>query len=94
MHRERIKCISSAKTFPETSLAQKPTKSMTSPATLQGFAWTSADACWLPLLEIFDDHHLGTSMPLGGHPPHQLAAFVGGLYRGGVTTESHSHANC
>jgi hypothetical protein len=29
---------------------------------------------WLPLLVIFDDHHLGTSMPSGGHPPHQLAA--------------------
>ena len=28
---------------------------------------------WLPLLVIFDDHHLGTSMPSGGHPPHQLA---------------------
>jgi len=26
-----------------------------------------------PLLVIFDDHHLGTSMPSGGHPPHQLA---------------------
>jgi len=26
------------------------------------------------LLVIFDDHHFGTSMPLGGHPPHQLAA--------------------
>jgi len=24
------------------------------------------------LLVIFDDHHLGTSMPSGGHPPHQL----------------------
>ena len=23
---------------------------------------------------IFDDHRLGTSMPLGSHPPHQLAA--------------------
>jgi hypothetical protein len=23
---------------------------------------------------IFDDHHPGTSMPSGGHPPHQLAA--------------------
>ena len=23
---------------------------------------------------IFDDHHFGTSMPSGGHPPHQLAA--------------------
>ena len=22
---------------------------------------------------IFDDHHFGTSMPSGGHPPHQLA---------------------
>ena len=29
---------------------------------------------WLPLLVIFDDHHFGTSMPSGGHPPHQLAA--------------------
>src|SRR5258708_9176570 len=29
---------------------------------------------WLPLLVIFDDHHPGTSMPSGGHPPHQLAA--------------------
>jgi hypothetical protein len=28
---------------------------------------------WLLLLVIFDDHHLGTSMPSGGHPPHQLA---------------------
>src|ERR1700730_17735417 len=28
---------------------------------------------WLPLLVIFDDHHFGTSMPGGGHPPHQLA---------------------
>ena len=27
---------------------------------------------WLPLLVIFDDHHLGTSMPSGGHPHHQL----------------------
>ena len=33
---------------------------------------------WLPLLVIFDDHHPGTSMPSGGHPPHQLAAsFIG-----------------
>jgi hypothetical protein len=23
---------------------------------------------------IFDDHHLGTSMPSGRHPPHQLVA--------------------
>src|SRR5450759_4759787 len=29
---------------------------------------------WLPLLVIFDDHHFGTQMPSGGHPPHQLAA--------------------
>src|SRR5258708_16895003 len=29
---------------------------------------------WLLLLVIFDDHHLGTSMPPGSHPPHQLAA--------------------
>src|SRR3978361_2212601 len=28
---------------------------------------------WLPLLVIFDDHHSGTSMPSGSHPPHQLA---------------------
>src|SRR6185437_4741491 len=34
---------------------------------------------WLPLLVIFDDHHLGTSMPSGGHPPHQLAAYFGRL---------------
>ena len=27
---------------------------------------------WLPLLVIFDDHHFGTSMPSGGHPPHQF----------------------
>jgi KOW motif len=27
-----------------------------------------------PHVWIADDHHLGTSMPLGGHPPHQLAA--------------------
>src|ERR1700722_8202461 len=27
---------------------------------------------WLPFLVIFDDHHFGTSMPSGGHPPHQL----------------------
>src|ERR1700680_2365541 len=27
---------------------------------------------WLPLLVICDDHHLGTSMPSGGHPPHQF----------------------
>jgi hypothetical protein len=46
MHRECIKCISSAKTFPETNLLQKHTKSMTSPATLQGFAATSAGARW------------------------------------------------
>jgi hypothetical protein len=26
------------------------------------------------LLVIFDDHHPGTSMPSGDHPPHQLAA--------------------
>jgi hypothetical protein len=26
------------------------------------------------MLVIFDDHHPGTSMPSGGHPPHQLAA--------------------
>ena len=26
---------------------------------------------WLLLLVIFDDHHLGTSMPPGSHPPHQ-----------------------
>jgi hypothetical protein len=26
------------------------------------------------LLVIFDDHHLGTSMPSGGHPPHQLTS--------------------
>jgi hypothetical protein len=25
------------------------------------------------LLVIFDDHHSGTSMPSGSHPPHQLA---------------------
>ena len=31
---------------------------------------------WLPLLVISNDHHPGTSMPSGGHPPHQLAAFV------------------
>src|ERR1700686_576536 len=30
---------------------------------------------WLPLLVISNDHHPGTSMPSGGHPPHQLAAF-------------------
>jgi hypothetical protein len=30
---------------------------------------------WLPLLVIFDDHHFGTSMPSGGHPPHQLGHF-------------------
>jgi hypothetical protein len=62
-----------------------------------GFATAAAIAVAMIgpiLLEIFDDHHLGTSMPLGGHPPHQLAAFVGGLYRGGVMTESHSHATC
>src|ERR1700688_483018 len=29
---------------------------------------------WLPLLVISNDHHPGTSMPSGGHPPHQLAA--------------------
>jgi hypothetical protein len=29
---------------------------------------------WLPLLVISNDHHRGTSMPSGGHPPHQLAA--------------------
>jgi hypothetical protein len=28
---------------------------------------------WLPLL-ISNDHHPGTSMPSGGHPPHQLEA--------------------
>jgi hypothetical protein len=28
---------------------------------------------WLPLLVISNDHHPGTSMPSGGHPPHQLA---------------------
>jgi hypothetical protein len=27
------------------------------------------------LLVIFDDHHFGTSMPSGGHPPHQLGHF-------------------
>jgi predicted MFS family arabinose efflux permease len=26
------------------------------------------------LLVILDDHHLGTEMPPGGHPPRQLAA--------------------
>jgi hypothetical protein len=31
---------------------------------------------WLPLLVIFDDYHFGTSMPSGGHSPHQLAASV------------------
>src|SRR6202140_69929 len=29
---------------------------------------------WLPLLVISNDHHPGTSMPSGGHPPHQLVA--------------------
>jgi hypothetical protein len=43
------------------------------------FCEIKTDCCniahgWLPLLVIFDDHHLGTSMPLGGHPPQQLAA--------------------
>src|ERR1700704_804872 len=43
------------------------------------FCEIKTDCCniahgWLPLLVIFDDHHLGTSMPPGGHPPHQLAA--------------------
>src|SRR5436189_3059883 len=42
------------------------------------FCEIKTDCCniahgWLPLLVIFDDHHLGTSMPSGGHPPHQLA---------------------
>jgi hypothetical protein len=31
---------------------------------------------WLPLVVIFDDHHFGTSMPSGGHPPHQLAILL------------------
>ncbi|MGA8901228.1 hypothetical protein, partial [Bradyrhizobium sp.] len=31
------------------------------------------------MLVIFDDHHLGTSMPSGGHPRHQLAAYFGRL---------------
>src|SRR5437588_12536727 len=43
------------------------------------FCEIKTDCCniahgWRPLLVIFDDHHLGTSMPSGGHPPHQLAA--------------------
>ena len=43
------------------------------------FCQIKTDCCniahgWLPLLVIFDDHHPGTSMPSGGHPPHQLAA--------------------
>src|SRR5260221_14160187 len=43
------------------------------------FCEIKTDCCniahgWLPLLVIFDDHHLGTSMPSGGHPPHQLAS--------------------
>src|SRR5712664_3211404 len=43
------------------------------------FCEIKTDGCniahgWLPLLVIFDDHHLGTSMPSEGHPPHQLAA--------------------
>ena len=33
---------------------------------------------WLPLLVISNDHHPGTSMPSGGHPPHQLAASLVG----------------
>src|ERR1700687_3639288 len=37
---------------------------------------------WLPLLVISNDHHPGTSMPSGGHPPHQLAAsFIFGITR-------------
>ncbi len=27
---------------------------------------------WLPLMVTFDDHHSGTQMPSGGHPPHQF----------------------
>jgi hypothetical protein len=44
---------------------------------------------------IFDDHHSGTSMPSGGHPPHQLVA---SLYEkppdgeaDGVKGERHKH---
>ena len=27
---------------------------------------------WLPLMVMFDNHHFGTQMPGGGHPPHQF----------------------
>ena len=27
-----------------------------------------------PLLVLFDSHQLGTAMPRGGHPPHQIQA--------------------
>jgi len=30
---------------------------------------------WMaPLLVLFDSHQLGTTMPRGGHPPHQIQA--------------------
>ena len=49
---------------------------------------------WLPLLVIFDDHHPGTSMPSGGHPPHQLAAssFSSGAF--GATTGHPKRKRC
>src|ERR1700687_2474247 len=31
---------------------------------------------WLPLLVLSYDHHPGTSMPSGGHPPHQLGGLL------------------
>jgi hypothetical protein len=46
MHRECIKMHQQRKNFPEISLSQKHTKSMTSPATLQDFAGKSAGARW------------------------------------------------
>jgi hypothetical protein len=42
---------------------------------------------WLPLMVSFSNHHSGTWMPFGGHPPHHsmtssaVASSVGGMVR-------------